>query len=150
MLHKGAAKKIFSFDSSDSLSKKIISKMACIVAAIFLLIILMSAVLSARSLIQVNKQKLVAVAYENAFQIANDIENSYGKAVGFAGSLRNITSLDPKNSGTPLTQPLWGSRKKGTGSPPPLLISSRTLLPTGMGNLTASTSGTLHMSQWSI
>ncbi len=117
MLHKGAAKKIFSFDSSDSLSKKIISKMACIVAAIFLLIILMSAVLSARSLIQVNKQKLVAVAYENAFQIANDIENSYGKAVGFAGSLRNITSLDPKEQRDAIDTALVGLQEEGDGFP---------------------------------
>ena len=74
----------------------IISKMALMVAVIFLLTILMSAFLAAQSLIRVNKEKLAAVAYENNFLMTNDIESAYGKAVGFAGSLRNISALDPK------------------------------------------------------
>ncbi len=53
---------------------------------------------AAQSLIRVNKEKLTAVAYENDF--FNDkmiLKSAYGKAVGFAGSLRNI-SLDPKRT----------------------------------------------------
>ena len=117
MLHKGKAGKFFSFDNSDSLSKKIISKMAFIVAAIFLLIIVMSALLSAKSLIQVNKEKLAAVAYENAFLIANDIENAYGKAEGFASSLRNITALDPKEQRDAIDTALVGLQECGDGFP---------------------------------
>ncbi len=45
-----------------SLSRKIVSKMALITAGIFLLTILMAAFLSARALIQVNREKLSAAA----------------------------------------------------------------------------------------
>ena len=55
MLRKGNKMKILYFDKSNSLSKKIISKMALMVAVIFLLTILMSAFLAAQSLIRVNK-----------------------------------------------------------------------------------------------
>ncbi|MFN2959473.1 hypothetical protein ACKUFG_25260, partial [Escherichia coli] len=66
-------------EKSSSLSQKIISKMAVIIAVIFLLTILMSALLSAKSLIRVNREKLSAVAHENAFLLVNDIEEAYGK-----------------------------------------------------------------------
>jgi len=72
MLHKEKNAGKRAADNS-SLSKKIISKMAVITAGIFLLTILMSAFLAARSLIQVNREKLAAAAYENAFLVANDI-----------------------------------------------------------------------------
>ena len=100
-------------DKSNSLSKKIISKMALIVAVIFLVTILMSAFLAARSLIEVNREKLSAVAYENAFLVANDIENAYGKVVGFAGSLRNISDLDPKEQRDAIDTALVGLLEGG-------------------------------------
>lgn len=103
--------------ASGSLSKKIISKMALITAGIFLLTILMSAFLAARSLIQVNRDKLAAVAYENAFLVANDIENAYGKVVGFAGSLRNISALDPKEQRDAIDTALVGMLESGGGYP---------------------------------
>ena len=95
MLHRGKKAKEPTMQNN-SLSKKIISKMAFITAGIFLLTILMSAFLAARSLIKANREKLSAVAYENAFLVSNHIENAYGKVVGFAGALRNISKLDPK------------------------------------------------------
>ncbi len=104
-------------DKSNSLSKKIISKMALIVAVIFLVTILMSAFLAARSLIEVNREKLSAVAYENAFLVANDIENAYGKVVGFAGSLRNISDLDPKEQRDAIDTALVGLLEGGDGFP---------------------------------
>ena len=76
MLQKDKIAKAPNSGEKNSLSKKIISKMALIVAVIFLLTVLMSAILAAKSLIQVNKEKLTAVAYENAFLLANDIESS--------------------------------------------------------------------------
>ncbi len=78
-----------------SLSEKIISKMALMVWVIFLLTIVVSGFLSARSQFKLTNEKLVSVAYENAYLIANDIENSYGTAIGFAEGLRNISELDP-------------------------------------------------------
>ena len=68
MLHKEKNAGKRAADNS-SLSKKIISKMAVITAGIFLLTILMSAFLAARSLIQVNREKLAAAAYENSFLV---------------------------------------------------------------------------------
>lgn len=100
-----------------SLSKKIISKMAGITAGIFLLTILMSAFLTARSLIQVNREKLAAAAYENAFLVSNDIENAYGKVLGFAGSLRNISALDPKEQRDAIDTALVGLLESGGGYP---------------------------------
>ena len=117
MLHKEKNAKIVNGGKSDSLSKKIISKMAMIVAVIFLLTILMAAVLSARSLIHVNKEKLAAVAYENAFLVSTDIENAYGKVVGFAGSLRNISALDPKEQRGAIDTALVGLLEGGDGFP---------------------------------
>ncbi len=117
MLRKGNKMKILYFDKSNSLSKKIISKMALMVAVIFLLTILMSAFLAAQSLIRVNKEKLTAVAYENDFLMTNDIESAYGKAVGFAGSLRNISALDPKEQRDAIDTALVGLLEGGDGFP---------------------------------
>ncbi len=113
MLQKDKIAKAPNSGEKNSLSKKIISKMALIVAVIFLLTVLMSAILAAKSLIQVNKEKLTAVAYENAFLLANDIESSYGKAVAFAGSLRNISTLDPKEQRNAIDTALVGLLEGG-------------------------------------
>ena len=117
MLRKGEKTKVSAFMKSEGLSKKIVSKMALIVAVIFLLTIFMSALLSASELIQVNREKLTSVAYENAFLVANDIENAYGKVVGFAGSLRNISSLDPKEQRDAIDTALVGVLEGGDGFP---------------------------------
>ncbi len=117
MLRKGNKLKILYFDKNNSLSKMIISKMALMVAVIFLLTILMSAFLAAQSLIRVNKEKLAAVAYENNFLMTNDIESAYGKAVGFAGSLRNISALDPKEQRAAIDTALVGLLEGGDGFP---------------------------------
>ena len=117
MLRKGEKTKVSAFMKSEGLSKKIVSKMALIVAVIFLLTIFMSALLSASELIQVNREKLTSVAYENAFLVANDIENAYGKVVGFAGSLRNISSLDPKEQRDAMDTALVGVLEGGDGFP---------------------------------
>ena len=86
----------------ENLTRKTASvKMALIVAGIFLTTVLTSAFLAAESLIHVNREKLAAVAYENAFLIANEIEGAYGKVVGFAGSLRNIPHWIPGSRGMP-------------------------------------------------
>ncbi len=116
MLHKEKKAKEPSIQSN-SLSKKIISKMAVITAGIFLLTILMSAFLAARSLIRANREKLAAVAFENAFLIANHIENAYGKVVGFAGALRNISELDPKEQRDAIDTALVGMLESGGGYP---------------------------------
>ena len=117
MLHKEKETKGSYFDKSNSLSKKIISKMALIVASIFLLTILLSALLAAKSLVQANRERLAAVAYENAFLVTNDIENAYGKVVGFAGSLRNISILDPKQQRDAIDIALVGLLEGGDGFP---------------------------------
>ncbi len=116
MLHREKNAKLPTADRS-SLSKKIISKMAVITAGIFLLTILMSAFLAARALIRVNREKLAAAAYENAFLVANDIENAYGKVIGFAGSLRNISTLDPKEQRNAIDTALVGLLESGGGYP---------------------------------
>lgn len=115
MLHREKSARAKYTDSS--LSKKIISKMALITAGIFLLTILMSAFLAARSLIEANQDKMAAVAYENAFLVANDIENAYGKVVGFAGSLRNISALDPAEQRDAIDRALVGLLESGGGYP---------------------------------
>ena len=102
-------------EKSSSLSQKIISKMAVITAVIFLFTILMSALLSAKSLIKVNREKLSAVAYENAFSLVSDIEEAYGKVVGFAGSLRNISILDAKEQRDAIDMALVGLLEGGDG-----------------------------------
>ena len=115
MLHR--EKNAKAKETVSSLSKKIISKMALITAGIFLLTILMSAFLAARSLIEANRDKMAAVAYENAFLVANDIENAYGKVVGFAGSLRNISALDPTEQRDAIDRALVGLLESGGGYP---------------------------------
>lgn len=100
-----------------SLSKKIISKMALIVAVVFLLTVLTSAMLAAKSLIHVNREKLAAVAYENSFLVVNDVENAYGKVVGFAGSLRNISLLPPEEQRGAIDTALVGLLEEGDGFP---------------------------------
>ena len=117
MLHEEKETKGSHFEKSNSLSKKIISKMALIVASIFLLTILLSALLAAKSLVQANRERLAAVAYENAFLVTNDIENAYGKVVGFAGSLRNISALDPKQQRDAIDIALVGLLEGGDGFP---------------------------------
>ena len=116
MLHRGKKAKEPTMQNN-SLSKKIISKMAFITAGIFLLTILMSAFLAARSLIKANREKLSAVAYENAFLVSNHIENAYGKVVGFAGALRNISKLDPKEQRDAIDTALVGMLESGGGYP---------------------------------
>ena len=117
MLHKEKKVKARHTEKGNSLSQKIISKMAVYTAGIFLLTILMSAFLAARSLIEVNRDKLAAVAYENAFLDGNDIENAYGKVVGFAGALRNISTLDPKEQRAAIDTALVGMLESGGGYP---------------------------------
>lgn len=117
MLHEEKETKGLYFEKSNSLSKKIISKMALIVASIFLLTIFLSALLAAKSLVQANRERLAAVAYENAFLVTNDIENAYGKVVGFAGSLRNISVLDPKQQRNAIDIALVGLLEGGDGFP---------------------------------
>ena len=91
--------------------------MAVIIAVIFLLTILMSALLSAKSLIRVNREKLSAVAHENAFLLVNDIEEAYGKVIGFSGALRNISTLDPKEQRGAIDMALVGLLEGGDGFP---------------------------------
>ena len=117
MLQKEKNAKGFHIEKSNSLSQKIISKMALIVAIIFFLTILMAAILAARSLIQVNRDKLTAVAYENAFLVTDDIKKAYGKVEGFAGSLRNISALDPKEQRDAIDTALVGLLEGGDGFP---------------------------------
>ena len=81
--------------SINSLSKKITSRLAVIVAVMFLLIVSISGMISMISLEAVTNDKLETLAYENVFLIKNGIENSYGQALGFANSLRNISALPP-------------------------------------------------------
>ncbi|MCX4268120.1 MAG: methyl-accepting chemotaxis protein [Lachnospiraceae bacterium] len=88
-------KKVKSVSFDESISRKIMSRLKLMLVIIFLIAITASGALSAKSLMQVTNEKLVSVAYENAFLIVNDIENSYGKALGFTEALRNITELDP-------------------------------------------------------
>ncbi len=117
MLHQEKEAGTVHAGNGSSLSKKIISKMALIVAIIFLLTIIMAAFLAARSLIRVNREKLAAVAFENAFLVSNDIENAYGKVTGFAGSLRNISALDPKEQRAAIDTALVGLLETGGGYP---------------------------------
>lgn len=80
---------------SSSLSKKIIAKMSIFIAIIFLINVSISGTISMKSLVDVTNGKLVSSAYENAFLIQNNIENSYGQVIGFANSLKNISALPP-------------------------------------------------------
>lgn len=94
--------------SSDSLSKKIISKLAVIVAVMFFLIVSISGIISMRSLEEITSDKLVAVAYENAFLIEKSIESAYGQALGFANSLKNISALPPEEQRDAIDNALAG------------------------------------------
>lgn len=107
--------KQWNFKDKNSLSQKIITKMAGITAVIFLLTIMMSALLSAKSLVRVNREKLSAVAYENAFLLVSDIEEAYGKVIGFAGALRNISTLDPTEQRGAIDTALVGLLEDGDG-----------------------------------
>ncbi len=115
MLHKVKNAESLHFNENSSLSKKIITKMAGMVIIIFVLTVLMSAFFAAVALIRVNREKLAAVAYENAFLMANDIENAYGKAVGFSGSIRNISTLDPSAQRSAIDNALVGLMEGGDG-----------------------------------
>jgi len=94
--------------SSKGLSKKIISKLVVIIAAIFLVIVTISGVISTISLAKVTNEKLVSVAYENAFLIENSIDNAYGQALGFANSLRNISAISPEEQRDAIDNALAG------------------------------------------
>lgn len=117
MLHGKKKLGAWDFGRKDCLSQKIITKMAGIIAVIFLLTVCIAAMLSARSLIEVNREKLSAVAYENAFMIAEDIENAYGKVLGFAGALRNISALAPREQREAVDTALVGLLESGGGYP---------------------------------
>ena len=94
--------------SSNGLSKKIISKLIVVIAALFALIVLISGLISASSLTKNATEKLVSVAYENAFLIENNIETAYGQALGFAGSLKNISELSPQEQRDAIDNALAG------------------------------------------
>ncbi len=94
--------------SADSLSRKIISKLVVIVAVLFFLIVSISGVISMRSLEEITDDKLISIAYENASLIENSIENAYGKAVGFACSLKNISALPPEQQRQAIDHALEG------------------------------------------
>ena len=83
---------------SGSLSKKIIAKLSVVVAIIFLLIVTTSGYFSMLSLTEITNSKLVSSAYENAFLIQNSIEGVYGQVIGFANSLKNLSTSAPKQS----------------------------------------------------
>lgn len=89
-------RKMKEVSSEESISKRIMSRLELMMVIIFLIAIATAGALSAKSLMQVTNEKLVSVAYENAFLIVNDIENAYGKAMGFTEALRNITELNPE------------------------------------------------------
>ncbi len=78
-----------------SISKKIISKLVVIITIMFLLIVTIAGFISMNSLSEITNNNLISVAYENAFLIENNIENSCNQAMGFANSLKNISALPP-------------------------------------------------------
>jgi len=94
--------------SSKGLSKKIISKLVVIIAAIFLVIISISGIISTISLAKVTSEKLVSDAYENAFLIENSIDSAYGQALGFANSLKNISAISPEEQRDAIDHALAG------------------------------------------
>lgn len=91
-----------------SLSKRIISKLIVLVAVMFFLIVSVSGLISMVSLESVTKDKMQTLAYENVFLIRNQIENSYGQALGFANSLRNISALPPSEQRDAIDNALKG------------------------------------------
>ena len=74
-----------------SITRKIIIKMSILIVVLFGLSVIISALLSSRSLKKVTNEKLVLTAYESAHTLSNNIEISYSQTLGFAGSLRNIS-----------------------------------------------------------
>lgn len=72
------------------------------------MIVSISGIISMRSLEEVTDEKLVAVAYENASQIENLVENAYGQALGFANSLKNISALPPEQQRDAIDNALAG------------------------------------------
>ncbi len=94
--------------SVGSLSKRIISKLIVLVAVMFFLIVSVSGLISMVSLESVTKDKMQTLAYENVFLIRNQIENSYGQALGFANSLRNISALPPSEQRDAIDNALKG------------------------------------------
>lgn len=78
-----------------SITRKIIIKMAILIVVLFGLSVIIAALLSSRSLKKVTNEKLVLTAYENAYTLSNNIESSYSQTLGFAGSLQNISALPP-------------------------------------------------------
>ncbi len=75
---------------------------------IFLIIVTISGLISLNSLTDLTSNKLVSVAYENAFLIQNNIENAYGQAIGFANSLKNISALPPEEQRDAIDNALAG------------------------------------------
>ncbi len=94
--------------SVGSLSKRIISKLIVLVAVMFFLIVSVSGLISMVSLESVTKDKMQTLAYENVFLIRNQIENSYGQALGFSNSLRNISALPPSEQRDAIDNALKG------------------------------------------
>lgn len=107
-LYNVKRKKKAKAEITNSLSKKIISRLVVIVAVIFLIIVTISGLISLNSLTDLTSNKLVSVAYENAFLIQNNIENAYGQAIGFANSLKNISALPPEEQRDAIDNALAG------------------------------------------
>ena len=82
--------------------------MIVLVAVMFFLIVSVSGLISMVSLESVTKDKMQTLAYENVFLIRNQIENSYGQALGFANSLRNISALPPSEQRDAIDNALKG------------------------------------------
>ena len=74
-----------------SITRKIIIKMAILIVVLFGLSVIIAALLSSRSLKKVTNEKLVLTAYENAYTLSNNIESSYSQTLGFAGSLHKVS-----------------------------------------------------------
>ena len=94
--------------TSNSLSKKIISKLVNIVAVMFLLIVIIAGFISMNAQVNITEDKLVSVAYENAFLIDSDIEKAYGQALSFASALKNISALRPEEQRDAIDNALAG------------------------------------------
>ncbi|MBO5144888.1 MAG: HAMP domain-containing protein [Lachnospiraceae bacterium] len=94
--------------SFNGLSKKIISKLIVLVAVMFALIVIIAGFISASSLTKNTNEKLVSVAYQNAFLIENNIDSAYGEAMGFANSLKNISAIAPEEQREAIDNALAG------------------------------------------
>ncbi len=91
-----------------SISRKLITKMAILITVLFGLSVIMAGFLSSRSLIKVTDEKLVFAAYENAYILSNNIEHSYSQTVGFAAALRNVSALAPEEQRQAIDDALAG------------------------------------------